>query len=109
MKMKQKTLYSLILIIGLIFASACSIGFNKEYDLEVSNSNKKDILYIYQDGKMKFRSRYLNTEDVVIYEDGKGGEKAAIKVRVPRYPDYYRDSIIVVRVENETEMSVSQN
>lgn len=77
--------------------------------MQVNYSGKENILYIYEDGKMKFRSRYLNKEDVVIYEDGRGGEKAAVKVRVPRYPDFYRDSINVVRVDNEIEKSASQN
>lgn len=101
--MKPKCLCLFPLLIVYIFISACSVDSVKEYDLKASHSDKKDILYIFQDGKMKFRSRYLNKEDVVIYDDGRGGEKAAIKMLVPIYSGFYRDSIIVVRVDNEKE------
>jgi len=107
--MKLKFLCFFSLLIACIFISACSVDSVKEYDLKVSHLDKKNILYVFQDGKMKFRSRYLNKEDVIIYNDGRGGEKAAIKMRVPRYPDFYRDSIIVVRVDNEKEKPVSHN
>lgn len=107
--MKLKILYFFPLLIAFIFVSACNVGSAKKYGLNVSDSDKKDILYIYQDGKMKFRSRYLNKEDVVIYEDGRGGEKAAIKMLVPIYSGFYRDSIIVVRVDNEKEKSLSHD
>ena len=99
------------LITTVVFTSACSFTSLKDNDLNTAAVNEKpvDILYIYKNGKMKFRSRYLNDEDVVIYQDGKGGEKAAIKMRVPRYPDYYRDSIVVVRVTDTSDESISQN
>ena len=99
------------MITTVVFTSACSFTSLKDEGLNKTAINEKpvDILYIYENGKMKFRSRYLNKEDVVIYQDGKGGEKAAIKMRVPRYPDYYRDSIVVVRVSETSEKSVSQN
>jgi hypothetical protein len=107
--MKLKFLYYFPLLITFTFISACNSASVKNNDLSVNNTDKKNILYIYQDGRMKFRSRYLNKEDVIIYEDGRGGEKAAIKMRVPRYPEHYRDSIVVVRVDNEMENAVSQN
>ena len=68
-----------------------------------------EILYIYPDGTMEFRGRIKNKEDVVIYEDGHGGEFAAIKIIVPRNPinryqkkrhsHFYRDNITVERIE----------
>lgn len=55
-------------------------------------------LTIYDDGRMLFRDRIISREDVVIYPDGFGGERAAIKMHVPAKPDYYRDSIRVDRI-----------
>jgi len=60
---------------------------------------ERDILYIYPDGTMEFRGRIKNKEDVVIYEDGRGNELAAIKIIVPRNSDYYRDNLTVERIE----------
>lgn len=66
--------------------------------------NSQDILHIYPDGKMVFNGRIMNEEDVVIYDDGYGGERAAIKLLVPlsryksqNHSEYYRDTIIVER------------
>jgi hypothetical protein len=66
----------------------------------------QDILHIYPDGKMVFNGRVMNEEDVVIYDDGSGGERAAVKLLVPLnryqsqpYTEYYRDTIIVERKE----------
>ncbi len=66
--------------------------------------NGQDILHIYPDGKMVFDGRIINEEDVVIYDDGYGGERAAIKLRVPlsryktqNHSEFYRDTIIVDR------------
>jgi len=67
----------------------------------------KNILVVYEDGRMELNARYVNAEDVVIYDDGKGGERAAVKVRVPIHPDFYRDSIIVVRVKKQYENAIA--
>ncbi len=71
-----------------------------------AGEKEQEIFYIYPDGTMVFRGRIKNKEDVVIYEDGHGGEFAAIKIIVPlnryqkqRYSDFYRDNIIVERIE----------
>lgn len=56
-----------------------------------------EVLYIYPDGKMEFRGRFMNEDEVVIYEDGFGGERAAVLLRVPYKEDIYRDTIIVER------------
>ena len=67
---------------------------------------EREILNIYPDGTMEFRGRIKNKEDVVIYEDGRGGESAAIKIivplnprsryRKPRHSHFYRDNLTVV-------------
>ena len=64
----------------------------------------QDILHIYPDGKMVFDGRIMNEEDVVIYDDGHGGERAAIKLLIPlsryktqNHAELYRDTIIVDR------------
>ncbi len=71
-----------------------------------AGEKEQEIFYIYPDGTMEFRGRIKNKEDVVIYEDGRGNELAAIKIIVPlnryqkqRYSDFYRDNIIVERIE----------
>lgn len=56
-----------------------------------------DTLTIYADGKMVFKDRLIHLDDVVIYPDGFGGERAAIKMRMPSKPDFYRDTITVQR------------
>jgi|GEM_PF-4392733 len=54
---------------------------------------------------MKFRGHPIPKKDVVIYEDGDGGEKAAVRIRVkPLHPDFFRDSIVVERVPVEHKM-----
>lgn len=60
----------------------------------------QEKLTVNSDGSMEFRNRKLPNGDVIIYPDGSGGEKAAVKVYDPLHPDYYRDSI---RVERKTE------
>ena len=60
-----------------------------------------DILQIHADGKMVFNDRIMPVDDVIIYPDGFGGEKAAVKLYTPYHPPFYRDSIIVERLESE--------
>ncbi len=74
-----------------------------------TGEKEQEILYIYPDGTMVFKGRIKNKEDVVIYEDGRGGERAAIKIIVPlnprsrfkkpRHSHFYRDKITVERIE----------
>ena len=55
-------------------------------------------LIIHPDGSMEFRDRLMATEDVVIYPDGFGGEKAAVRIRLePFRSDFFRDTIVVER------------
>ncbi len=72
----------------------------------VEADEEQDILYIYPDGTMEFDGRLRNEEDVIIYDDGRGGERAAVKIIVPsrrsskeKHESYYRDSIEVERKE----------
>ena len=104
--MKKYSLHSNIFLLILLFCSACSMApsttaVNKPVE-------QQDTLYVYEDGRMQFNSRFVNDDDVVIYSDGRGSERAAIKVRVPIHSDFYRDSILVVRVENNFDESISQ-
>ena len=53
-------------------------------------------LVVSADGSMKLRDRLMASDDVIIYQDGFGGEKAAVRVRMkPLHPDFFRDSIVV--------------
>ncbi len=66
---------------------------------EVAVDDRPEILTIFPDGSMKLEDRLIPAEDVVIYPDGYGGEKAAVKVRLePLHPAFYRDSIVVRRI-----------
>lgn len=63
-------------------------------------TNEPEILTISHDGTMRLMGRLIPTEDVFIYPDGFGGEKAAVKVWFdPLHPPFYRDSIIVRRLD----------
>ena len=64
---------------------------------------KEEVLIIYPDGTLIFNGRPMNREDVVIYPDGYGGERAAVRVFVPLHPDYYRDTIPVERKDVKVE------
>lgn len=57
-----------------------------------------EILTVRADGTLWFRNRTLPERDVIIYADGAGGEKAAVRIRMePLHPDFFRDTIVVVR------------
>ena len=92
------TLKTGISFLTALLLTACNHNMERADTYKSVGTN--EYLYVYDDGSMMFKERYLNDEDVIIYADGKGGEKAAVKVRVPIHPDFYRDSIIVVRVIN---------
>ena len=64
---------------------------------------KKEVLIIYADGTMMLNGRVMNEKDVVIYPDGSGGERAAVRVFVPLHPDFFRDTIPVDRIEVDVE------
>lgn len=56
-----------------------------------------DRLYIRPNGEMRLNHTPVEADDVVIYPDGRGGERAAVKVRTEVHPPYYRDTIAVIR------------
>ncbi|MCZ6526872.1 MAG: hypothetical protein O6928_10040 [Gammaproteobacteria bacterium] len=72
-------------------------------------AQQTDTLYVNADGTMEFRNRKYARENVIIYPDGTGGERAAVKMYVPLHPDYYRDSIVVVRREPENTTNTNSN
>jgi len=81
----------------LLLLSACSLPGENAAALK-----RPEILTIYPDGKMSLMGRPVAAEDIVIYPDGFGGERAAIKVRLePLRPEFYRDTIIVHRINAE--------
>jgi hypothetical protein len=61
---------------------------------------KPEKLIVYSDGSMEFRNKPIPERDVIIYPDGYGGEKAAVRIRMePLHPDFFRDTIVVERKE----------
>ena len=81
----------IVFMFASLFISAC---INSQ---KAPVSSKKEILYIYSDGTMEFKGRKMNEDEVVIYDDGFGGERAAVLLRLPYREDVYRDSITVER------------
>ena len=74
-------------------------------DKRVQTAEKEpEILYIHPDGTMEFKGRTMNEKDVVIYKDGRGGERAAVKLSIPLHPDVYRDTIKVERKEYDVKV-----
>lgn len=87
--------YLVIMFLSLAVLAACATTTVTEpYKL----GRLPDILTIHPDGSMRLNERPIDSRDVVIYPDGRGGERAAVKMRVPIHPDYYRDTIIVERL-----------
>jgi hypothetical protein len=103
--MKNRILPPAFLLTILILASACNSVTTRNDMVRLNDS--QETLYVYEDGKMRLDSRFIDSKNVVIYPDGRGGEKAAVKVHFPLHSDFYRDSIVVVRVENKFEDSIS--
>lgn len=92
----------IILLLASLLIASCATAEKPV----TAGEKEREILYIYPDGTMEFRGRIKNKEDVVIYEDGHRGEFAAIKIIIPLnryqkqpYSDFYRDNIIVERIE----------
>ena len=85
----------IIFLLASLLITSCATA---EKPVRAGNE-EQEILYIYPDGTIEFKGRIMNKEDVVIYEDGRGGERAAVKLIIPRHPDVYVDTIIVEREE----------
>ena len=77
-----------------LLLTACT----REIMVRSSDQQKSpERLVVYADGKKVFKNRVLPDDDVIIYQDGRGGEKAAVKVYAPLHPSFFRDSIVVER------------
>jgi hypothetical protein len=64
----------------------------------VAEGGEPEILTVRGDGTLWFRNRPLPERDVIIYADGSGGEKAAVRIHMkPLHPDFFRDTIVVER------------
>ena len=93
-----------LVFLMLILAGACG-----NPSTVVDKSNASEVLTIYPDGTMEYRNRIMNEDEVVIYSDGTGGERAAVRVWTPLRPRvrednvFYRDTIIVDRVDSNKE------
>lgn len=99
--MIQSRLFSLSTTLLLLTGvTACATMANME---PYNPGRQPDTLMVYPNGNMKLNERPIDSRDVVIYPDGRGGERAAVKMRVPIHPDYYRDSIVVERQPVEPE------
>lgn len=97
----MKILVILMLLAGL---AACSM------QPAVTATNKEpEILTVQKDGTMILNNRTMNEKDVIIYQDGFGGERAAVRVHVPLKSDFYRDTIRVHREEIAEDPSIQQN
>ncbi len=64
----------------------------------ISEEDNDEVLYILPDSTMEFRGRVMDSKDVVIYQSGRGGERAAVKLDLPLYNHAWRDTIDVERV-----------
>ena len=103
MKLSVFPLLSLLLT-GLI-AAGCTHS-----PVAASGPKTPEKLVIHPDGSMVFRNRPISENDVVIYEDGFGGEKAAVRIRMePLHPDFFRDTIVVERRTLPEDNTVTQN
>ena len=104
----MKKYLSIFCALAIVILSCAACTMTPTINNVVESPVPTETLFVYEDGRMELNSRFVNDEDVIIYEDGRGGELAAIKIRVPIHPDFYRNSIIVVRVVNKFDESIGQ-
>ena len=65
-------------------------------DAAYTSPPQKKVLTVHADGKMLYRDRLVSPDDVIMYEDGRGGLRAAVRVRTePVRPDFFADGIVV--------------
>lgn len=82
---------------GFLAAALLSAGCVNTADHRQAAAGPETLI-VHTDGRMEYRNRLMPDDDVIIYEDGLGGERAAVRVRVePLHPDFFRDSIAVER------------
>lgn len=89
----------LLTLACILIIASCTTG----QSISNPGEKKKEVLVVYPDGTMMLNGRIMNEEDVVIYPDGYGGERAAVRVFVPIHPDFFRDTIPVERKDVEVE------
>jgi hypothetical protein len=81
----------MVLVAGLL--AACTTTQPRD---AVYVSPQKKVLTVRADGKMVYRDRLVSPDDVILYEDGRGGLRAAVRVRTePLRPDFFADGIVV--------------
>ena len=84
--------FSMLTVVAL--AAGCAAG----PPVTQVDESVPQILTVRGDGSMWFRERPIPERDVIIYANGVRGEKAAVRIRMePLHPDFFRDTIIVVR------------
>jgi hypothetical protein len=84
----------MVLAIGLVLLAGAGCTSTPVRE----SAEEPEKLIVHPDGTMEFRDRLMAEEDVVIYPDGFGGERAAVRIRLePLHPDFFRDTIIVER------------
>ena len=93
------TIRTIIFLLASVLMTSCAT--NQPVAVAEEDLN---ILHIYPDGKMILDGRSVSEENIVIYSDGRGGERAAVRLIVPQnryqgqpHTDFYRDTIIVER------------
>ena len=103
------TKLSVFPLTGFILAGMAASGCSY-FPQAASGDTTPEKLVIHADGSMEFRDRPIAENDVVIYADGYGGEKAAVRVRMqPLHPDFFRDTIKVERRGLKENNTVTQN
>lgn len=85
--------------LAILFAAvSCLVACTATRMAVVSAQDNNKTLYVLPDGTMEFKGRVVPNDDVIIYNDGRGGERAAVKLDLPLYSHAYRDSITVERI-----------
>lgn len=94
--MRLTNLHKCVLGLTVLLLAGCG-GFPHQ----AADRQGPEKLIVHEDGSMEFRDRPIDDKDVIIYEDGFGGEKAAVRIRMaPLHPDFFRDTIVVERRES---------
>ncbi|MFT5425674.1 MAG: hypothetical protein ACI9ZT_000606 [Gammaproteobacteria bacterium] len=84
---------TIVLLLASVLMASCAAS-NQAVAV---GDKQQEYLHIYPDGTMKFNGRIMNEEDVIIYDNGRGGEYAAVKLVIPRHSNVFRNSIVVER------------
>ena len=85
-------------ILAITLLTLTTAACNQTKPAMISDVNDKQTLYVLPDGTIEYKGRVMTDDDVVIYQDGYGGERAAVKLYFPLYSHAWRDTIQVERV-----------